>query len=648
MRKHLAPLSAMTAALILSACSQYDVLLTDTPSKASLTAQVESVESRVSLGASLACEWESEDEIALYDGTAIREFVASSVSGSSAVFTGEMSSAETYYAAYPYSAATSFSSGNWTVSIPSSQIVAAGDSCATGALVSVATFTDPSSVSFRQVTGLVKITITQDGITDIILTGNNSENIAGTVTVNSETGAVNAFTDASASITLSHASGTFPQGNYYVAVAPVSFDYGISLSFTSSSSYNAMKVGGNSATVSRAAGINLGDVTSSLVWDDGTTPSSTSSVTYTYTTTSGVTKTYYAKYLVNGGELALVGRDITASGTNVIGVLVVNGGSAILSNCAITKSGSGSGASNEDDYNFYGINNAVVVLGSSSSATLNGCTVTTSGEYANAVFASDGGTITIHNGITITTTANSARGLFASYSGTVTAPEGGVSITTSGSHCAALATDRGSGTISVGSSSSAKASTISTVKNDSPCIYSTGTITAYNLTGTCTKGQAVVVEGKNIVNLTGCTLSGGRESQGCIFLYQSSSGDAADSDASSSKSTLNASDCTFHALNSADMFVVTHTTAQVNASGCTYYSDSSTGAFATSGASQYLINCYTVNSSQWGTGNYLNAFTTTDTLTGTVNAGDSSSSAVITCGSGSNLTSSGTGTITIN
>ncbi|MBQ3824984.1 MAG: hypothetical protein II811_02490 [Spirochaetaceae bacterium] len=376
---------------------------------------------------------------------------------------------------------------------------------------------------------------------------------------------------------------------------------------------------------------------------------SATSVSYTYKTASNVTNTYYAKYIANGTELSLTGETITVTDSNVIPVLVLNGGSATLTNCTIVKSGDGSGQSNEDAYNFYGINNAVVVLGSDSKATLSACSVTTSAKYANAVFASDGGTIEITNGITITTTGDSSRGLFASYSGTVKAEDGGVNITTSGSHCAPLATDRGSGEIIVGSSASSTASSVTSAKNDSPCVYSTGTITAYNLTGKCTSGQAVVVEGNNTVNLTACTMSGGRESQGCIFLYQSSSGDAADSDSSSSKSTLKITDCTFYALNSADMFVVTHTTAQVTASGCNYYADSNGTAFSTD-ATQYLINCNTVSATQWGSGNYLNAFSTTDTLSGALYAGDSSSSMIITCATDSNLVknSNSSGTITVN
>lgn len=389
--------------------------------------------------------------------------------------------------------------------------------------------------------------------------------------------------------------------------------------------------------------------------DDDTSKDSddVSSISYTYqnSNANSYNRTYYAMYIVDGENLTLSDTTITVTGSNVIGVLVVNGGTATLTNCTINKSGAGSGESNEDAYNFYGVNNAVVVLGSSSEATLSGCTVKTTSEYANAVFASDDGTINITDGITATTTANSSRGLFASFGGKIYANNGGVNITTEGAHCAGLVTDRGAGTIIVGNATSTNTSTISTKQNDSPCVYSTGTITGYNITGTCTSGQAVVVEGNNTVNLTNCTMSGGRTSQGCIFMYQSTSGDAENSAASSSKSTLNITNCLFHAFNSADMFVITHTTAQITSSGCTFYADSNTTAFtASTNATQYLINCNTVNESQWGSGNYLNTFSTSDTLTGTVYTGDSTSEATITCGTSSNLikASNSSGTITVN
>lgn len=360
------------------------------------------------------------------------------------------------------------------------------------------------------------------------------------------------------------------------------------------------------------------------------------SITYTYQTTRGVTKTYYAKYLVDGTTLDLSGQTIEVTQSNEIAVLVVNGGTANLTNCTIIKSGDAAGASRDDDYNFYGINNAVVVLGSESTANLSGCTVNTTGKYANAVFASDDGTINITNGINISTTGSSARGLFASYGGTVKAEDGDVHISTKSIHCAALATDRGGGTVVVGTSENAKSSTLSTVAEDSPCIYSTGTITGWNITGNCTNGQALVVEGKNVVELNSCNLTGGRKNQGCIMLYQSSSGDAADEDASSSKSSLKITDCTFNVSNGADVIVVTHTSAAVTIDNCT---------FNTTG-NENFISCKEI---QWGTGAYLTVNAQNETLSGTVYTGDTTSKATINCKASNLKNANGSkGTATVN
>jgi len=361
------------------------------------------------------------------------------------------------------------------------------------------------------------------------------------------------------------------------------------------------------------------------------------SVTYSYKTSSRITKTYYAKYLVDGTSLDLSNQTIEVDQSNEIAVLVVNGGTVNLTNCTIIKGGDGAGASKDDDYNFYGINNAVVVLGPTSTANLSGCSVKTTGKYANAVFASDGGTINITNGINISTTSSSARGLFASYGGTVKAEDGGVNISTKGIHCAALATDRGGGSVIVGTSKKAAASTLNTVAEDSPCIYSTGSISGWNITGSCTKGQTIVVEGKNEVELNSCNLTGGRAEQGCIMLYQSSSGDAADEDASSTKSSLKITDCTFTVTNGADMFVVTHTSAAVSISGCTFNGIEE---------GQNFISCGEI---RWGSGAYLTLEAPDDSLSGSVYTGDTSSKATITCKKSSLTKASGSkGSITVN
>lgn len=95
-----------------------------------------------------------------------------------------------------------------------------------------------------------------------------------------------------------------------------------------------------------------------------------------------------------------------------------------------------------------------------------------------------------------------------------------VHVVTSGKNGAPIATDRGSGTVTV------TRGTISSSGTDSPGIYSTGVI---NVTDAIVKSvgtEAAVIEGFNSIHLVNTSLSGGVEKTGGIMIYQSFSGDA--------------------------------------------------------------------------------------------------------------------------
>ncbi|MCR5379502.1 MAG: hypothetical protein K6G44_00850, partial [Lentisphaeria bacterium] len=303
---------------------------------------------------------------------------------------------------------------------------------------------------------------------------------------------------------------------------------------------------------------------------------------------------YTATLLVNGTTESYSGLTLSATGSDSNVVTVVNGGNLTLTNCTINKSGSGG---DDDKYNFYGLNSAVVAIGSGSTITLVNCTITcaSTSKGANAVFASDEAEITV-TGLTVTTSANSSRGLHATYDGVITATD--VSITTAGEHCAAIATDRGGGTVTVlSSATTGQTNTLTTNGSDSPCIYSTGAISVTGATGTATKSEAVVVEGKNSVAVDRCVLSGtpSRSSRvGCIMLYQSTSGDAADGDAASDKSTLTASDTSFTlgSTSAVPFIYVVNTTASVTLTDCA----------ATFSGSDYFAYGQVDPNGQWGTG----------------------------------------------
>ncbi len=298
----------MSSILIASSCEMdpdYDTL-----KKVNLTAEAEasSLNTKTSLEDDLTCAWSSGDKIAVYDGTGIREFTSTSIDGSTAVFSGEMNTAAgAFYAAYPYSQASACSGGLWTMTIPAEQTVAAGHTTAEGALVAVASSTDATHLSFKQVTGLVRFELTDSDIVSVELSGNAGEHLAGSVEVKASDATIDSFQLPSDKVVLTHESGTFPAGVYYFAVAPVTFSDGLTLILTSSTGAVSVKASTNAATVSRAGGINLGTA-SATTGDGGEIADGCVNVVYKGTSATVTVASNIAQYVtptVNGAHVSI-------------------------------------------------------------------------------------------------------------------------------------------------------------------------------------------------------------------------------------------------------------------------------------------------------------------------------------------------------
>ena len=266
-------------------------------------------------------------------------------------------------------------------------------------------------------------------------------------------------------------------------------------------------------------------------------------------------------YVVDGVDAVITGGEWSSTETDQNVFLVLNGGSLTLKNAALTKTGNAGRNDStrtsdvSDDYNFYGINSVILVAGKGSRATIENCTITSDCSGANAIFALDEAVISAEN-VSVSTTGNSSRGVYATYGGTITADH--LDITTTGAHCAPVATDRGGGYVTV------KNSKLTSSGDGSPNIYSTGEITVENCVGTSTGSQAAVIEGKNSITMTGCTFSVSGSGNNGVMLYQSMSGDAADSDATASVSTLTLNDTTIDCELDAPLFYITNTRSVIN------------------------------------------------------------------------------------
>ncbi len=305
------------------------------------------------------------------------------------------------------------------------------------------------------------------------------------------------------------------------------------------------------------------------------------------------------------------------------------------------------GGGGDDGFNFYGLNWAVVAIGEGSEIELIGCTVHTDAEYANAVFSCDEAHITISEGININTQKGSSRGLFATCAGVITA-SGPVNIDTKGPHCAPLATDRGGGTVTVGSPGTTDKSQLNAAGEGSPCIYSTGDISAYNATGSAAVSQTMVIEGKNTITIENCDFTGHSPQHGGIMLYQSTSGDA-----SVGTSELRMRNCTIRDNSGTAMILVTNTHSIVEMEACTLLDPQGNAI----GADYPLVTCRNCNTDghHWGregsNGGQIDITLKRQTLTGTLLANEAESAITLTADSASDIsglqTAQGSGSVEI-
>jgi hypothetical protein len=246
-------------------------------------------------------------------------------------------------------------------------------------------------------------------------------------------------------------------------------------------------------------------------------------------------------------------------------VYITKSGISITNSNLKKSSGDSSKTENSE---FYGVNAAVLVQGGG--VTIIGGTISTSAKGANAIVATNKGTVAISDATITSTSSGSARGLHATFGGSISASK--VTISTKGGSCATLATDRGEGKVTCTECD------LSTEGAGSPIIYSTGEITISNTKGTSTGAQMVVVEGKNTASVLDnselkCNAIGNRNNiDNCgVMLYQSMSGDA-----NTGTSTFNCKNSKMEILSSsslyssAPMFFVTNTESIINIENCSF------------------------------------------------------------------------------
>lgn len=237
--------------------------------------------------------------------------------------------------------------------------------------------------------------------------------------------------------------------------------------------------------------------------------------------------------------------------------LRADGVTVSLTDCTITKTGSSSNTENGD---FYGMN-AALLAENGAQVTVTGGEVSTSATNGNGIFSYGSGTVVNVSGTKIRTAERNSGGIQTTGGGKMNAED--LDVQTEGNSSAAIRSDRGGGTVNV------NGGTYVTNGTGSPAIYSTADISVSDAVLTANNSEGIVVEGKNSVKLTDCTLSGkmqgtyndDSENIQCIMIYQSMSGDA---DVGEAYFEANGGEITSLA---GDMFYVTNTSCEIKLSG---------------------------------------------------------------------------------
>ncbi len=219
--------------------------------------------------------------------------------------------------------------------------------------------------------------------------------------------------------------------------------------------------------------------------------------------------------------VALTGGLCAGAGGMVL-IRHLSAGSAGSASTMQPPSGNFGGSANTMQYDYSGSYSVSLTVGEDSTAVIDGTDITVSSSGSNGVFATDSGTALV-NDTSIETMADNSRGLDATYGGTILANK--ITADTQGGHSAIVATDRGSGSISLADA------TLSTAGSGSPLLYSTGDIQVNNVSGTSSGSQIAGMEGLNTILIKDSTLEStvtGKTASdpiaNGIIIYQSTSG----------------------------------------------------------------------------------------------------------------------------
>ena len=267
MKKYIQSMMAFAAIVSFASCSSEDNNTTIENESAvkvmTFTATQEgdeqSTRAAISTSDSKVINWESNDQISIFDGTNNNQFTLTDGAGStSGKFSGEAEQSTSYTAVYPYQSTASLSGDDVTnVTLPATQNATDNSFDKNAALMMAQS--DNTTLNFKNVVGYVKVKPKFACSKIVLQAAGASEYLAGRCTLSYGEGMPSiAFTsEQSTSITL---SGNITANTaYYIAVPAVTLSAGWSISFTDNTGDVYTRTGSNSITFKRNTIINLGE-----------------------------------------------------------------------------------------------------------------------------------------------------------------------------------------------------------------------------------------------------------------------------------------------------------------------------------------------------------------------------------------------------
>lgn len=208
--------------------------------------------------------WEADDLVAIYDGTAKRQFTVASVENGVATLTGKVAAGSTeFYAVFPYSAAADAlptAEGQVSLNLPAVQTLAEGKNFDEDAFVTVGKVQD-GNVVLKNAVSVLKLNI-PEGVSSVRLQGFAYESISGGVYASSD--AVAGQGEVS-SVTLKPSGETFAAGEHYIALLPTKFTAGFKVVYSQEGKIAVVKKT-SAVEFPRNGGFDITGSTANLTW----------------------------------------------------------------------------------------------------------------------------------------------------------------------------------------------------------------------------------------------------------------------------------------------------------------------------------------------------------------------------------------------